>query len=155
MSEGVQNPGDGGASGEDVPPGQSAFVEHDMEPHAQGAGARKCARKHKHQEPEFHQLQLQVQAMQQTLQGLLSTTASYSLYRQTDPQQSGTEEASVSGQESNCASELPPLDPSDRAVILRAAEHARLPPMAVPAPSLFSRGLQRRGQRRYHLCPIF
>ncbi|KAJ8369646.1 hypothetical protein SKAU_G00096740 [Synaphobranchus kaupii] len=151
MSEGVQNPGDGSSSEEDVPPGQSAFKEHDEESHTQGSLARKCTKKRRHQESVLHQLQLQMQAMQQTLQGLVASqqqpprpqdpwaplsgpsfhqpyelcmAVSDSLYCLPDPQQLGTEEGSVSDQEDS-SFESPPLDPTDWVMILRAAERAR------------------------------
>ena len=58
------------------------------------------------------------------------------------------------GDEASRTSESAPLDPSVRAIVARATEHARLQPSAPPPPpSVFDRDLRRRGRSKG--LPVF
>ena len=151
---------------------QQAEVE--LEPQAvrdPPLAGRRRARKRKRPEAELGQLQQQVQSMQNTLQELmhaqrpvglhpmtrpapgvwdkdpdvLSIAASDSLEGLHDPQsEEDVQSLSDLGDASSQASEPELMDPSDRAVIARAAARAQLVCQApLPAASVFDRGSRR------------
>ena len=164
-----------------LPVGQAQ--QQELEPQAVNAdpslGGRRRGRKRKREE-ELGQLQRQVLSMHTTLQELvqaqrpsglrtasaapgvwdrdpdeLSIAASDSLEGLHSPQSEAGSPSDV-GETSSQASEPEQLDPSDRAVIVRAAARAQLAWPAPPqAASVFDRGSQRRRSDGLPVLPDF
>ncbi len=143
---------------------------------------RKQARKRKHVEGDMGQLQKQMQSIQETLNNLLeaqqlavepqdlglplskrpcshpdefSVAASGVFGRDNNYVPSEQEDISES-ETGDSASEAIALDPSDKAVISRAAERAKLPSQAAStSTSVFDRGHQHRKSEGLPILPDF
>ncbi|RXN22460.1 Glycosyltransferase LARGE1 [Labeo rohita] len=159
-------------------------LQSERDPQEEGV-KRKQARKRKHVEGDIGHLQKQMQGMQETLNTLLeaqqwtaepqdlelpllrrscrhpdelSVTASGVFGRDENDGPSDPEDISESemGDSASETSETTSLDPSDKAVISRAAERAKLPFQATStSTSVFDRGPQRRKSEGLPILPDF
>ncbi|RXN15852.1 hypothetical protein ROHU_000330 [Labeo rohita] len=165
----------------EVPAGKQP-LQSERDPQEEGV-KRKQARKRKHVEGDIGHLQRQMQGMQETVNTLLeaqqwtaepqdlelpllkrscrhpdelSVTASGVFGRDENAGPSDPEDISESemGDSASETSETTSLDPSDKAVISRAAERAKLPFQATStSTSVFDRGPQRRKSEGLPILP--